>query len=105
MPFPLIIKLFAFNPWSGEVLNDSERQSHDDLYNTDSLSLLNPFNNIDIRNFEFERIEEMTPTINKEGQIRYLYHGSFRPFQEDTLMVILLIMNQFQKVYLKLNSS
>jgi hypothetical protein len=68
----------AFNPWNGEIL-DLDRQSHDGV-RTDALSLLRPFKNIDIRDFELERIEEIAPSTNDEGRIRYQYRGSFRPF-------------------------
>lgn len=75
--FDRVLKL-AFNPWNGEVI-DLDRQSIEG-FRVDSLSLLRPFKNIDIRDFELQRIEEIAPTTNDEGRIRYQYRGSFRPF-------------------------
>lgn len=70
----------AYNPWSGEVL-DLTRQSYEN-YRTDALALLRPFNNFDVRSFEFNRVNDFSPVSNVNGTISYQYRGSFRPFYQ-----------------------
>lgn len=70
----------AFNPWNGEVL-DLSRQSYQNL-KTDSLALLRPFKNFDVRQFEFNRIDDFAPKALADGRIGYHYRGSFAPFYQ-----------------------